>query len=364
MAAPLRVALTLEQCWHRVPGGTASSILALAAELSRRDDVEVRGVAARHSALPPQPWTPPVPVTGLGLPRALLYETWHYLRWPPVQAATGPVDVVHATTLAIPPKRGPLVVTVHDLVFRENPQYVTRRGLRFFRRGLALAKSAADLVMVPSRATWAECVDAGFAEDRLRLVPHGVSVPEIPEAKVRDFLARYGLSRPYVLWCGTVEPRKNLPRLLEAFARARRRIPELELVLAGPAGWGAVHLDPAPGVRMVGFLPAADLHAAYAGARVFCYPSLREGFGLPVLEAMAHGVPVVTSAGSAMAEFADGAGLLVDPTDVDALADALVSAAGDRHDELSDAARRRAAQYSWTTAAERTVQVYREAAGR
>src|SRR5579883_3457353 len=199
MAAPLRVALTLEQCWHRVPGGTASSILALAAELSRRDDVEVRGVAARHSALPPQPWTPPVPVTGLGLPRALLYETWHYLRWPPVQAVTGPVDVVHATTLAIPPKRGPLVVTVHDLVFRENPQYVTRRGLRFFRRGLALAKSAADLVMVPSRATWAECVDAGFAEDQLRLVPHGVSVPEIPEAKVRDFLARYGLSRPYVL---------------------------------------------------------------------------------------------------------------------------------------------------------------------
>ena len=111
----LRVAVTLEQCWHAVPGGTASSALETVKALQKRDDVEVLGVAARHAPLPPQPWTPTVRMHQLPLPRIALYESWHALRWPPVQRATGPVDVIHATTFAIPPKNAPLVVTVHDL---------------------------------------------------------------------------------------------------------------------------------------------------------------------------------------------------------------------------------------------------------
>jgi len=165
-----------------------------------------------------------------------------------------------------------------------------------------------------------------------------------------------------VLWCGTLEPRKNLPVLLQAFAIARRRDPTLGLVLVGPSGWGDVTVPAVEGVRLLGFLPPGALHAAYAGARAFCYPSLREGFGLPVLEAMAHGVPVVTSSGSAMAEFADGAGLLVDPHDVDGLADALSIAVGSQHDELATAARARASLYTWENAAALTVAAYREVA--
>ena len=361
MESRLRVAVTLEQCWHEVPGGTASSALETVRALQRRPDVEVLGVAARHDALPPAPWTPPAHVYQLPLPRIALYEAWHDLRWPRVQRATGPVDVIHATTLAIPPKSAPLVVTVHDLAFLHQPEHFTRHGMRFFRRGLSLARSKADVVLVPSNSTFTDCVEAGFDSSRLRLVPHGVSVPALTPEQVKKFVAARGLPDRYVLWCGTIEPRKNVPTLLRAFELFRKQEPDVELVLVGPSGWGDVDVGSRDGVHLLGFLAAEQLHAAYAGATAFCYPSLREGFGMPVLEAMAHGVPVVTSAGTSMAEFTEGAGILVDPLDVEALADALQQAAGARHNELSAASRARAAEYSWDHAAALTVAAYGEA---
>jgi glycosyltransferase involved in cell wall biosynthesis len=163
------------------------------------------------------------------------------------------------------------------------------------------------------------------------------------------------------MWCGTFEPRKNLATLLRAFEIARESDADLGLVLVGPPGWGDVAVPTTPGVRLLGFLEPRELHLAYAGARAFCYPSLREGFGLPVLEAMAHGVPVVTSAGTAMAEFAEGAGILVDPLDADAMAAAIIAAAGDEHNALARAAAKRANDYTWDTAAAATVDAYREA---
>src|SRR5450432_192034 len=357
----LRVAVTLEQCWHEVPGGTASSALETVRALQRRNDVEVLGVAARHATLPPAPWTPPVRMHQLPLPRIALYESWHALRWPPVQRATGPVDVIHATTFAIPPKSAPLVVTVHDLAFVHEPMHFTKHGRRFFRRGLALARAQADAVLVPSQSTFDDCIIAGFKPDVLHLVPHGVSVPAVDAADVAAFVTAHGLPERYLLWCGTLEPRKNLPTLLTAFAAVRRHHPDLNLVLVGPTGWGEVSVprELAEGVRLLGFLPADQLHAAYAGARVFCYPSLREGFGLPVLEAMAHGVPVVTSAGTAMAEFVSNGGILVDPLDADALAAGIEAALGDLHDELAAAAIKQSTRYSWDTAAQLCVDAYR-----
>ncbi|NLD76094.1 MAG: glycosyltransferase family 4 protein, partial [Acidimicrobiales bacterium] len=145
-----RVAVTLEQCWHRVPGGTATSILETVAALKERPDLEVVGVAARHAEPPPAPFQPAVTVSHLPLPRLALYETWHALRWPPVERATGPVDVVHATAVAVPPTRAPLVMTIHDLAFLADPSLVTRHGNRFFRRGTELARRHARLVLVPS----------------------------------------------------------------------------------------------------------------------------------------------------------------------------------------------------------------------
>jgi glycosyltransferase involved in cell wall biosynthesis len=363
---PLRVAVTVEQSWQPVPGGTAMSTLALLARLREDPGLAMTGVAARHRGPAPDPWHPPVPVHHLPLPRAALYRSWHALRWPPVDlGAPEPADVVHATSPVVPPRSAPLVATVHDLAFLDRPEWYTPRGVRLFRRGTELARTRADAVVVPSEATAADCRRHGVDPGRIHVVRHGVSAPAVGAADVARLRARLGLERPYVLWCGTREPRKNLPGLLAGFARVARAA-DLDLVLVGPDGWGDTGAAPgaavAGRVRAVGFLGPADLAAAYAGTAVFCYPSLVEGFGMPVLEAMAHGVPVVTSAGSAMAEFAGDAAVLVDPHDPDAIAAGIEAALADRPARAA-AGRAVAARHTWQAAADRLAAVYRSVAG-
>ncbi len=365
MTQTLRVAVTLEQCWHRVPGGTAVAALGLCRSLHRRGDVELAGVAARHRHPPPGQWAPPVPVHQLRLPRLLLYESWHRLRRPPVQRATGKVDVIHATTLAIPPRSAPLVVTVHDLAFLDNPAHFTKRGMSFFTKGLELALEQADLALCPSEATRGACEAAGFPRGQLRVIPHGVDSTPATRAEIEQVKRRYSLERPYVLWAGTVEPRKNLRRVLGAFKQLDS---DCDLVLAGPKGWNedldALVRDLGQRVRWIGFVNQGDLAPLYAAARAFCWPSLLEGFGLPVLEAMAQGTPVVTSRGTSMEEVAEGAAVLVDAGSEDSVAAGLASVLGNEElaAALARAGRERAKKYSWERAAELTSAAYKEVA--
>jgi glycosyltransferase involved in cell wall biosynthesis len=365
----MRVAVTLEQCWHRVPGGTAVAAVEVARAMLDEPDVEQIGVSARHRHAPPEVWAPPIPVRPLPLPRRALYESWHRLRAPRVQRASGLVDVVHATGVAVPPRSAPLVVTVHDLAWRHDESHFTAHGVRFFARALELARRDADLVLCSSTTTLHDCAEAGLPADRLRLVPLGVRAEPVSDAAVARVTAAHGLRR-YVMWNGTVEPRKNLPTVIAAFRRVTDGRPpaDLQLLLVGPDGWNedvGRHLSGLDDqVVRLPLQTASDLAALHAGAAVFCYPSLREGFGLPVLEAMAQGTPVVTSAGTATEEVAGDAALVVDPADADAVAGAVASILDDAElaGRLSIAGRARAASYTWARTASATLAAYREVA--
>jgi glycosyltransferase involved in cell wall biosynthesis len=360
----MRVAVTLEQCWHRVPGGTARATLDTVDAIRNRGDVEQIGVSARHRSPAPAAWQPSIEVRPLLLPRIALYDSWQRLRRPQVERATGAVDVVHSTAHVAAASTAPMVATVHDLHFLHEPSHFTRRGTAVFTRFLELVRNEAAVVVCPSEATRTDCEAAGIERSRLRVTPwatHAVPVPEGEAARVRD---AYGLRRPFVLFAGTVEPRKNLSRLVEAFAELGEI--DAELVIVGPEGWNSDLASVAgPRVRRLGFVPMADRDALYAAACVVAYPSLREGFGLPVLEAMVQGAAVVTSATTSTAEVAGSAAMLVDPLDVDAIAAALQRLLADPElaERVGEAARERAATFTWARTAEAMAAAYRDAAG-
>jgi len=358
---PITVAYTLEQCWHRVPGGTAVAALRVAEAMRTMDGVQLVGVAGWHRRPPDAAWAPTIPVRRLPGARPALYESWLRIGQPRVEMATGSVDVAHATTVIPCPSRAPLVSTVHDLAWRHAPEQFTKRGVDVFDRSLALVRRKAALVLCSSRATIADCVDAGLDESKLRHVPLGVDASPVDIDDVERVRRSYGLPAEHLLFVGTLEPRKNLRRLVEA----HRLLPDAPpLTIVGAAGWGGGDLvgDHGDGrVRFLGFVPAGDLPALYASASALCYPSLREGYGLPVLEAMAQGTPVVTSRGTSTEEAAGHAAVLVDPLDVEAIA-AGIGEALDRSNELAALGRSRAAECSWSATAATTLAAYREVA--
>jgi glycosyltransferase involved in cell wall biosynthesis len=325
--------------------------------------VDLIGVGPGGRRVPSPPWTPALPIKRLPAPYQLIYDLWHRVHWPPVQRATGRVDLVHATTAMVPPSGGvPLAVTIHDLFPLTDPDRFTPRGVRLLTAGIERARATADLVLCPTQATADDCLAHGFAPDRIRVTPWGTAPVEVSPAELERVRTAHGLQRPYVLWVGTVEPRKNLRSLIDAFAALGSR--DEELVLVGPDGWNedlSARLAPLGSrVRRLGFVSGVDLVALYAGATVFCFPSLREGFGLPVIEAMAAGAPVIASNDAAVAEVGGDAALLIDPTDHDGWVDALRSVLDDPTlaDRLAAAGRARARTFTWERAAAQTLAAY------
>ena len=314
------------------------------------------GVAGRHRNPPEPSFVPSVNMRYMNLRAPYLYETWLRFGWPTVESVTGDVDVVHCTGFVPPPSKAPMISTLHDVAWRHRPDHFTRHGVRVFERSLAEVRRRAELVLCPSTVTMLDAERAGIPVERLRLVPGGVEAFEVEESHKAAVRAAHGLPREYLLFVGTVEPRKNLGRLVAALERAQCDLP---LVVAGSVGWGDSGVASTSRVQFIGFVPEAELPALYAGAAAFCYPSEREGFGMPVLEAMSYGTPVVTSMGTSTEEVAGGAAVLVDPFDIDDIARGIDEALS-RREELSLWGLRQAARRHWSETARLTVEAYRE----
>lgn len=293
----------------------------------------------------------------------------------PIEMFAGPVDVFHGPNYMLPAQRGKaaLVVTVHDLSVLRYPQWHPARRVLAHRLALRRTVRAVDHVITDTETIRDEVIaDLGVNPEQVTAIPLALppSVRHGAPAELRAALDRWGLSpREYFLFAGAIEPRKNLGRLLDAMTalRARRRgVPPL--ILVGPPGWRNREIrdrlaGAGPCVRYLGFVPPQDLATLMAGSAAFLLPSLYEGFGLPVLEAMACGVPVVTSRGGALEEVAGAAALLVDPRDVEAIAAGIERALDDTtlREALIRLGLARAAQFSWDRAARETLRVYERA---
>lgn len=286
------------------------------------------------------------------------------------------IDVFHGMDHVGVPfvgKSGKYVATVHDVIPLILPETFTLRHRLVARAALARVRRKADLVIVPSLAVKDDVERRlGLPADRVVVTPEGCEPRFRPAAArtVAEVAARYRLPPRYLLAVGVQDPRKNLTALLQAFARLRRHgevDAGVQLVLAGTQGRLAAPLARTvrtlgleSAVVLPGFIDDDDLPAVYSGAAVFVFPSLYEGFGLPVLEAMACGAPVVTSNAASMAEVAGGAAMLVDPRDVAGLAAAVAQALHDERlrERLHDAGLARARRFSWKTAARQTLDAY------
>jgi glycosyltransferase involved in cell wall biosynthesis len=363
--------------------GVGRYVAGLAGALAGRPEVEElvlvpftwRGTGALPAAAPPGPR---VRCGRRRAPARLLQAAWARGPFPPVEWLAGRVDVFHATNFAAPPaRRAATVVTVHDLSYLRYPAMVTAASARYASL-VPKALNRGATVCVPTAAVAAELAEAYRLDPgRVVVTPLGVdrlwglAAPPDPA-----WLAARGLPARYLLFVGNREPRKNLATLLAAYrqllggrvgggAGGPAGDGPPPLVLVGPPGWGeALDLSglPAGAVHTPGYLPAEELAAVVAGAAALAYPSWYEGFGLPALEALACGTPVVAADLPALREVLGDRAELVPPADADALADALARVLADPGGEPARVARRaRAASFTWDACATATLTAYHRA---
>ncbi len=286
-------------------------------------------------------------------------------------------DVVHSNTFCVPrfrDKKKKLIVTVYDLTVLTHPECHRKANIRHCLDGIKDAIKYADAIIAISESTRADLVNYLDAPPGLITVTHLAAAGDLRPVEDPEVLKsarlKYSLPERYVLFVGSNEPRKNIKTLLEAYASLPAGIKnEFPLVIAGGRGWknsdipGVVkRLGIEDSVRFAGYIGKDDMSAAYSGASVFAYPSLYEGFGLPILEAMSCGAPVITSNVSSMPEVAGDAARLVTPTDAEELGEALRALLSDEglRKNMRKKGRERASLFSWERCARETLELYRK----
>ncbi len=345
--------------------------------LALAPDCEFRGFSSGRSQVELGTLRGSVPHRHVSVPTRLLYKAWPVLKWPKVDTLLGGVDVYHATNFFLPPtKSAPRIVSIYDLSFMAVPELCSPKIVWPFSRGVRRFVAEADAVLTCSEATKADIVtrlgiDPAKITVALGAVEEGFAPIDVDVAKAR-ITRDYGIEGPFLLFVGTLEPRKNLPGLLRAFAKVAHEIPH-KLVLVGGMGWNTEEifdtLDTINlGDRIVcaGYLAShAELPTWYSAADAFVFPSFYEGFGLPVLEALTCGCPVITSDNSSLPEVVGEAALQVNPRDEDGLAEQIRRVALDAELRKRLAAQGivQAQRFSWRDCAQATLAVYRRIAG-
>ena len=303
---------------------------------------------------------------------------WQRLNLPiPAEVAFGRADVLHGPDFILPPALGvPRVVTIHDLAFLTNPECAEPNLVEYLRAVVPRSLQRADRIIAVSQRTADDLVERlRVPRDKIHVIHLGIdrafTSAHDSEAE-RRLRERLGITQPFILAVGTIEPRKNYRSLIAAFAKATREPngPPL-MVIAGRTGWlydGAFQavddFDVRKRVVFLDFIPDEDLPTLYQAATALAMPSIYEGFGIPIIEAMASGTPVICSDAGPLPEVAGDAALIVPVSSLDALADALYRVATDAslRRSLTDRGLARAQRFSWTEAARAHLTVYREVA--
>lgn len=305
-------------------------------------------------------------------PGKMITALWAYSQFPVAETFLGDIDVFHAPCFQVPPVRNcATVFTIHDLIPITNPELAIPSAIRHFRPRIKHYARRADIIVAISRATASDIVEnLGVQEDKIEVLYQGTTMlQKATTEEVGALREKFGLDRDYILFVGRIEPRKNLPRVLKAF-EISGLYRDLDLVLAGPPGWHMSQFNEAfnflscrDSVRILDYVQDRDLAALYSGARLFVFASLKEGFGLPILEAMSVGCPVLTSNCSSMPEVAGDAALYVDPFDIDSISNGLLKIANDSElrSRLSRSGKERVAEFTWEKTAEKMIQIYRRA---